>query len=76
MQQTMGRTGAGRSFAAAAAKLALTQSEITRRRQALLLDHARVARELTSCQNPRFKPQLNAELEYLEKQLASLGPAA
>ena len=72
-QQASARSGGAHSVAANK-KMSLLEKERVRRRQALLLDRARITQEFKNCQNERFRPQLSAELEYVERQLAELGP--
>jgi hypothetical protein len=69
-QQDRGRSDPGMHLAAK--HLSSEQIERANRRQALLLDRARITRELSSTQNERFRKQLGAELAYLDRQLAAV----
>jgi type VI protein secretion system component VasF len=54
----------------------VAERELINKRAALMLDRERVSRELNSARNERFRQQLRAELEYINKQLAALEPQA
>jgi hypothetical protein len=63
-----------RSAAAAARPIKAKLAEQTRRRESLLLSRTRVARELESSQNPRYREQKQKALDDLDAQLAALEP--
>jgi len=46
------------------------------KRASLMLDRARVTSELNTARNERFRLQLRAELEFIDRQLAALEPQA
>lgn len=46
------------------------------KRASLLLDRSRVTGELNTARNERFRLQLRAELEFIDRQLSSLEPQA
>jgi hypothetical protein len=52
--------------------LSTTDRERTHRRELLLLDRARLTNELTTARNERFRLQINAELNFIDRQLAKL----
>jgi hypothetical protein len=49
-----------------------TDRERSNRRELLLLDRARLTNELTTARNERFRLQINAELSFIDRQLAKL----
>ena len=54
----------------------VAERELINKRAALMLDRGRVSRELNTARNERFRLQLRAELEYINRQLAALEPQA
>ena len=52
------------------------ERELANKRVSLMLDRSRVSNELTTARNERFRLQLRADLEYLDRQLAALEPEA
>jgi len=52
------------------------ERERINKRASLMLDRARVSQELNTARNERFRLQLRAELDYIDRQLASLEPQA
>jgi hypothetical protein len=46
------------------------------KRASLMMDRSRVTRELNTARNERFRLQLRAELEFIDRQLAALEPQA
>jgi hypothetical protein len=46
------------------------------KRASLMMDRSRVTNELNTARNERFRLQLRAELEFIDRQLASLEPQA
>jgi hypothetical protein len=53
--------------------LSSTDRERVNRRELLLLDRARLTNELNTARNERFRLQLSAELQFIDRQLAKLG---
>jgi hypothetical protein len=56
--------------------LTLGERERLNKRASLMLDRSRVTSELNTARNERFRLQLRAELEFIDRQLASLEPQA
>jgi hypothetical protein len=56
--------------------LTVAERELINRRASLMLDRSRVTNELNTARNERFRLQLRAELEFIDRQLASLEPQA
>jgi hypothetical protein len=56
--------------------LTVAERERINRRASLMLDRSRVTNELNTARNERFRLQLRAELEFIDRQLASLEPQA
>jgi hypothetical protein len=56
--------------------LSPAERERINKRSALMLDRSRVSSELNAARNERFRQQLRAELEYIDRQLAALEPQA
>jgi hypothetical protein len=54
----------------------LAERERLNKRASLMLDRSRVTTELNTARNERFRLQLRAELEFIDRQLASLEPQA
>lgn len=52
--------------------LSSTDRERSNRRELLLLDRARLTNELSTARNERFRLQINAELSFIDRQLAKL----
>ena len=53
-------------------ELSSTDRDRIHRRELLLLDRARLANELSTARNERFRLQLSAEISYVDRQLAQL----
>jgi hypothetical protein len=56
--------------------LTVAERERVNKRASLMLDRSRVSNELNTARNERFRLQLRAELEFIDRQLASLEPQA
>ena len=56
--------------------LSAEQMELHRRRETLLADRARVAREMEATPHPRRAAQLKAALDHLDREIARLPPPA
>ena len=56
--------------------LTVAERELMNRRTSLMLDRSRVMNELNTARNERFRLQLRAELEFIDRQVASLEPQA
>jgi hypothetical protein len=54
-------------------KLTPEQIDVERKRDALQLQRTRVLKEISNCNDPRYRKTLENGLEYLEKQIAALG---
>ena len=54
----------------------VAERERINKRASLMLDRSRVTTELNAARNDRFRLQLRAELEFIDRQLASLEPQA
>ena len=52
--------------------LSSSDRERMHRRELLLLDRARLTNELNTARNERFRLQLSAELNFIDRQLAKL----
>ena len=52
--------------------LSSSDRERMHRRELLLLDRARLTNELNTARNERFRLQINAELSFIDRQLAKL----
>lgn len=57
-------------------ELSIAERERINKRAALMLDRSRVTAELNTARNERFRLQLRAELEFIDRQLATLEPQA
>lgn len=57
-------------------ELTTAERERINKRGSLTLDRSRVTAELNTARNERFRLQLRAELEFINRQLASLEPQA
>lgn len=57
-------------------ELSIVDRERINKRASLLLDRSRVSREMNTARNERFRQQLRAELDFIDRQLASLEPQA
>jgi hypothetical protein len=56
--------------------VSIMERERINKRASLMLDRSRVTNELNTARNERFRLQLRAELEFINRQLASLEPQA
>jgi hypothetical protein len=56
--------------------LSSADRERSNKRVSLMMDRSRVTNELNTARNERFRQQLRAELEFINRQLASLDPQA
>jgi hypothetical protein len=56
--------------------LTVLERERINKRASVMLDHSRVTSELNTARNERFRLQLRAELEFIDRQLAALEPQA
>lgn len=56
--------------------LTAVERERINKRTSLMLDRSRVTSELNTARNERFRLQLRAELEFIDRQLAALEPQA
>lgn len=68
-----------RAAAAAAARapeLSMEQRQLQARRESLLLQRTRILTEMQAACNPRFRGQLEAELHWLDNELARLSGQA
>ena len=57
-------------------ELSIAERERINKRASLMLDRSRVTAELNTARNERFRLQLRAELEFIDRQLAALEPQA
>lgn len=57
-------------------ELSVAERERINKRASLMLDRSRITGELNTARNERFRLQLRAELEFIDRQLASLEPQA
>ena len=57
-------------------ELSNADRERINKRASLLLDRSRVTGELNTARNERFRLQLRAEVEFIDRQLSSLEPQA
>ena len=56
--------------------LTVLERERINKRASVMLDRSRVTSELNTARNERFRLQLRAELEFIDRQLAALEPQA
>jgi hypothetical protein len=56
--------------------LSIAERERSNKRVSLMMDRSRVTNELNTARNERFRVQLRAELEFIDRQLAALEPQA
>jgi hypothetical protein len=56
--------------------LTIAERERVNKQTSLMLDRSRVTSELNTALNERFRQQLRAELEFVDRQLATLEPQA
>ena len=56
--------------------LTIVERERINKRASLMLDRSRVTSELNTARNERFRLQLRAEMEFIDRQLAALEPQA
>jgi hypothetical protein len=68
-QQSLQNSGPGRRLSRG---LSSTDRERINRRELLLLDRARLVNELDGARNERFRLQISAELNFIDRQLAQL----
>ncbi len=75
-QISVAHNGANHHRQHKAHELSNSERERINKRASLMLDRSRVTAELNTARNERFRLQLRAELEFIDRQLAALEPQA